>query len=81
MLSAIGTAFVDGAGRPLQNIRIRHTHVLDDPFPDPPGLDSHIPEASPEPEFEHVSLQDAIAGPVKQTCTPFVHVQSRCSRC
>ena len=40
---------MDSEGRPIQNIRIRHTYVLDDPFPDPPGLDALIPEVSPEP--------------------------------
>lgn len=25
--------------------------ILDDPFPDPPGLDGHIPDASPAPQF------------------------------
>jgi hypothetical protein len=29
---------------PTQNIRIRHTLVLDDPFDDPPQLEEHIPE-------------------------------------
>lgn len=52
VLTSIGAAFVDDSGRPLQNIRIRHTHILDDPFPDPPALEGHMPEASPEPEFE-----------------------------
>ena len=33
-----------------QNIRIRHTIVLDDPTPDPRGLEEHIPEASPPPQ-------------------------------
>ena len=36
----------------LQNIRIRHTIVLDDPFEDQAELAEHIPEASPEPQFE-----------------------------
>lgn len=31
--------------------RVRHTIVLDDPFPDPPTLASIIPDASPEPQF------------------------------
>lgn len=30
--------FVDDSGRPLVDIRVLHTHVLDDPFPDPPEL-------------------------------------------
>jgi peptidyl-prolyl cis-trans isomerase-like 4 len=51
VLDAINEAPCDADGRPLQNIRIRHTIVLDDPLPDPPTLESHIPEASPEPQF------------------------------
>ena len=50
MLEAINEAPCDDGGRPLQNIRIRHTIVLDDPTPDPRGLAEHIPEASPEPQ-------------------------------
>lgn len=49
VLEAIDEAFVDDSGRPLQNIRIRHTIILDDPFEDPPQLAEHIPEQSPEP--------------------------------
>ncbi|GLC60770.1 cytochrome P450 monooxygenase 59 [Pleodorina starrii] len=51
VLDAINEAFVDAEGRPFQNIRIRHTIVLDDPFPDPPELEALIPPASPPPEF------------------------------
>ena len=39
---------------PPQNIRIRHTVVLDDPFDDPPQLAEHIPEQSPEPVLVEV---------------------------
>ncbi|KAK9908808.1 hypothetical protein WJX75_003169 [Coccomyxa subellipsoidea] len=49
VLDAINEAICDDKGRPLQNIRIRHTILLDDPFPDPPQLADHIPEGSPEP--------------------------------
>ncbi|KAK9821133.1 hypothetical protein WJX81_005434 [Elliptochloris bilobata] len=52
VLAAIDAAFVDAAGRPLQNVRIRHTIVLDDPFDDPPQLAEHIPDASPAPVYE-----------------------------
>jgi peptidyl-prolyl cis-trans isomerase-like 4 len=38
VLDKINSAFVDERGWPLKDIRIRHTIVLDDPFPDPPGL-------------------------------------------
>ena len=51
VLASINEAFVDEANRPLQNVRIRHTVVLDDPFPDPPQLNDHIPEHSPPPEY------------------------------
>ena len=51
----ISNAYADSDGRPYQNIRIRHTIVLDDPFDDPPGL--VVPDASPEPS-ELVLKQD-----------------------
>ena len=44
-LDAINEAICDDSGRPLQNIRIRHTIILDDPFPDPAPLLEHIPTA------------------------------------
>ncbi|KAK6430364.1 Peptidyl-prolyl cis-trans isomerase-like 4 [Oleoguttula sp. CCFEE 5521] len=37
-LEKINTAFIDGKGRPLQDIRILHTVVLDDPFDDLAGM-------------------------------------------
>ena len=52
MLAAIDAAFVDAGGRPLQNVRVRHTIVLDDPFDDPPQLAEHVPDASPVPVYE-----------------------------
>ena len=51
VLQAINEAFVDASFRPLQNIRLRHTVILDDPFPDPPQLADHEPEDSPQPVF------------------------------
>jgi peptidyl-prolyl cis-trans isomerase-like 4 len=47
VLEKINGAFVDEKGSPLKDIRIRHTVVLDDPFPDPPGLEE--PAQSPLP--------------------------------
>ena len=47
VLEAINNAFCDENGRPWQNIRIKHTIVLDDPFDDPEGLAALIPDASP----------------------------------
>ena len=35
-LEKMNTSFIDSSGRPLQDIRILHTVVLDDPFDDPP---------------------------------------------
>ena len=46
-LEKINDSFIDSKGRPLKDIRIRHTVALDDPFPDPPGLVE--PEKSPLP--------------------------------
>ncbi|KAJ6084505.1 hypothetical protein N7486_011305 [Penicillium sp. IBT 16267x] len=38
VLEKINDSFIDDRGRPLKDIRIRHTVVLDDPFDDPPAL-------------------------------------------
>ena len=46
-LQKINEAFIDEKGRPLKDIRIRHTVILDDPFDDPPGLIE--PSSSPLP--------------------------------
>ena len=47
VLDKINDAFIDDKGRPLKDIRIRHTVVLDDPFDDPKGLVE--PPESPVP--------------------------------
>jgi len=47
VLNAINEAYCDENGRPWQNIRIKHTIVLDDPFEDPPGFAERVPETSP----------------------------------
>lgn len=44
-LDRIGAVRTDDAGSPLRTIRIFHTHVLVDPWDDPPGLDP--PDRSP----------------------------------
>ena len=49
-LEKINTTFIDQSGRPLQDIRILHTVVLDDPFDNPPGLVE--PPQSPVPSVE-----------------------------
>jgi peptidyl-prolyl cis-trans isomerase-like 4 len=38
VLEKINEAFCDEKGRPLVDIRIKHTVILDDPYDDPPGL-------------------------------------------
>lgn len=47
VLDKINESFIDDRGRPLKDIRIRHTTVLDDPFDDPPTLVE--PPESPVP--------------------------------
>ncbi|KAK7033560.1 Peptidyl-prolyl cis-trans isomerase-like 4 [Paramarasmius palmivorus] len=37
-LDKLNDVFVDQDCRPLKDVRIRHVVILDDPFPDPPGL-------------------------------------------
>eukprot|EP01039_Chlorochromonas_danica_P013283 gene13283-15346_t len=49
VLEALNNLFVDNEGRPYQDVRIRHTYVLDDPFPDPDGL--LVPPESPRGDF------------------------------
>jgi len=46
-LEKINEAFTDSKGRPLKDIRIKHSTILDDPFEDPEGLVE--PEQSPAP--------------------------------
>ena len=38
VLEQINTAIIDEKGRPMIDIRIKHTVILDDPYPDPTGL-------------------------------------------
>ncbi|KAK9783700.1 putative Peptidyl-prolyl cis-trans isomerase [Seiridium cardinale] len=47
VLEKINGAITDKEGCPLVDIRIKHTVVLDDPYPDPAGL--REPSASPPP--------------------------------
>ncbi|TKA66927.1 Peptidyl-prolyl cis-trans isomerase-like 4 [Cryomyces minteri] len=46
-LEKINSAFVDDTGRPLKDVRIRHTVILEDPYDDPAGLLE--PPGSPVP--------------------------------
>jgi len=58
VLEKLNKLYVDKDNRPYQNIRIKHTVILDDPFEDPLGL--IIPTKSPEPhrELEYNRLDD-----------------------
>ncbi|KNE54702.1 hypothetical protein AMAG_00661 [Allomyces macrogynus ATCC 38327] len=47
VVDKINDAYADANGRPFQDIRIKHTIILDDPFPDPPRL--VVPDLSPDP--------------------------------
>ncbi|XP_018320365.1 peptidyl-prolyl cis-trans isomerase sig-7 [Agrilus planipennis] len=52
MLEKLNEAICDNDHRPYQDIRITHTVILDDPFPDPQKL--RIPERSPSPSAERL---------------------------
>ncbi|RDA92111.1 hypothetical protein CP533_6065 [Ophiocordyceps camponoti-saundersi (nom. inval.)] len=61
-LEKINGAIVDEKGYPLIDIRIKHTVVLDDPYPDPAGL--REPNSSPPPtdaQLETVRIADESA--------------------
>lgn len=53
VLERINDAIVDEKGHPLVDIRIKHTVVLDDPYPDPTGL--REPSSSPVPSKEQLA--------------------------
>lgn len=46
ILEKMNNLYIDDNGRPYQDIRIRHTYILDDPYPDPAHLD--YPDCSPK---------------------------------
>lgn len=46
VLEKLNNLYCDEEGRPFQDVRIRHTCILDDPYPDPVQLE--IPPASPD---------------------------------
>ncbi|OBT60480.1 hypothetical protein VE03_10103 [Pseudogymnoascus sp. 23342-1-I1] len=52
-LEKINEAICDEKGRPMVDIRIKHTVVLDDPYDDPPGLIE--PPGSPPPSKEQLA--------------------------
>ncbi|WVW81270.1 peptidyl-prolyl cis-trans isomerase-like 4 [Kwoniella bestiolae CBS 10118] len=58
-LDKINEAFLDKEGRPLQDIRIRHVEILEDPFPDPSNL-IPIPDSPlrPPDTFSSIRISD-----------------------
>ncbi|OMH83347.1 Peptidyl-prolyl cis-trans isomerase-like 4 [Zancudomyces culisetae] len=50
VIDKINEAICDEKGRPYRDIRIKHTVILEDPFPDPDGLQE--PDKSPLPSKE-----------------------------
>ena len=63
MLDNINKAYVNKENRPLQNIRLKHTIVIDDPFENREaefGVRLRYPERSPSPLKlkEDVDLQN-----------------------
>lgn len=54
ILDKINKAFCDKSGKPYQAIYIKHTHLLDDPFPDPTGL--IVPPESPKAPIKGSAL-------------------------
>lgn len=60
VLEKINDAIVDDKGHPLVDIRIKHTVVLDDPYPDPAGL--REPSASPPPSKAQLATVRIVEG-------------------
>ncbi|KAJ1962581.1 Peptidyl-prolyl cis-trans isomerase-like 4 [Dipsacomyces acuminosporus] len=57
VLDKLSNAICDEKCRPLRDISVLHTIVLDDPFPDPPNL--QIPDRSPLPTHEQLAQMHA----------------------
>jgi peptidyl-prolyl cis-trans isomerase-like 4 len=49
VVQKINEVYTNDEGKPLQVVRIKHTIILEDPFPDPKGLEELIPDRSPVP--------------------------------
>jgi len=61
VLDKMNSAMVDDREAPYQNIRIWHTEILEDPLPDPEGLEAIIPPKSPDviKDEEFKKIEDA----------------------
>ncbi|QRV87929.1 peptidyl-prolyl cis-trans isomerase, cyclophilin-type protein [Ceratobasidium sp. AG-Ba] len=56
-LEQLNEVFTDQEGRPMKDVRIRHVVVLDDPFPDPPGLVVPDEEPTKAPDLTGVNVR------------------------
>ncbi|BEJ15253.1 hypothetical protein CspHIS471_0410200 [Cutaneotrichosporon sp. HIS471] len=56
-LDKINDAYLDKEGRPLQDIRIRHVEILEDPFEDPPNM-IPVPDSPLRPPDGMVRIAD-----------------------
>ena len=63
-LKKINQSIVDKTGRPMLNIRILHTHIIDDPFQDLPGMRTDIQSPLPQKDVDRleVSQHEEIIG-------------------
>lgn len=46
-LKKINQSIIDKTGRPVLNVRILHTHIIDDPFEDLPGMKEDVESPLP----------------------------------
>eukprot|EP01135_Chromosphaera_perkinsii_P006048 Nk52_evm2s386 gene=Nk52_evmTU2s386 len=63
LLEQLNETLCDEEGRPYKDMRIRHTIVLHDPFPDEDGMDQYFRRHgnnSPEPPLERILKSDRI---------------------
>ena len=63
VLQTINDEYCDSAGRPMRDVRIKHTRVLEDPYPDPPQLVEPPSPTRARPEAEAVPTRIAADAP------------------
>ncbi|KAJ1915673.1 Peptidyl-prolyl cis-trans isomerase-like 4 [Tieghemiomyces parasiticus] len=68
VLEQINSAPCDAEGRPFRDLRILHTIVLDDPYPDPPGLP--MPDRSPLPTARQLASMRLLDSELREEGTP-----------
>ncbi|CAE7218821.1 unnamed protein product [Rhizoctonia solani] len=57
-LDQLNEVYTDQDGRPMKDVRIRHVVILDDPYPDPPGLvvPEEVPTKAPDLKGTNVRI-------------------------